>query len=539
MLLGRNITMWGVNEKRIECIGELDTWMNLATESKDKAGKFQDWIDESRKEKSEAVNAVIGTIEEDKLMLDFLKVQVKGLSAARMDIINGGPFWWCDNHRGIGNVFSAISLQPRSATIKTDLFCGLLGIFHGLFTQEDIAAQLSGGDLDHLSFTFFQQLSVKTQSAWTKLANSCGERKEWNWIPMLADVKNPTTPECFAGVVKMGRVKPNSCVVKTEAITGLEGAPRKFMTIRLEQELRDSMQGYHFSFRGCNCGKTVRTGLFKSELIPVYDQPRTVGWAETGRTLVQCATILGSILDPGCGVVEYRRRLLRKLQPRWTVHDRNAKPPNWIDRSVSGTPWQDPAVDHMRVHNRSMNFVMPEVTHCGSRLHNDMTARISCHVTVNCGCVFTGPYSLIMAALASVTGSSLGGIAAALDNDGRLVLNDGLGLVQVGDVGKMFSVVCFEGDEDAHKAYSSSCRTTREGRPVIPKLPWPRGRALVREEFSHGLLASMRDYGYVRNEGAGNLLISRNHIADDYKITGVCIDEEIKSKKGIRAVTIK
>ena len=42
MILGKNITLWAVNPQRINCIGELDTWMDLATDSKDKAYKL--WL---------------------------------------------------------------------------------------------------------------------------------------------------------------------------------------------------------------------------------------------------------------------------------------------------------------------------------------------------------------------------------------------------------------------------------------------------------------------------------------------------------------
>jgi hypothetical protein len=45
MILGKNITMWGVGDKTIFKIGALDTWMDLATSSRDKAIKLQHWID--------------------------------------------------------------------------------------------------------------------------------------------------------------------------------------------------------------------------------------------------------------------------------------------------------------------------------------------------------------------------------------------------------------------------------------------------------------------------------------------------------------
>lgn len=51
---------------------------------------------------------------------------------------------------------------------------------------------------------------------------------------------------------------------------------------------------------------------------------------ETGRTLVQCATILGSVMDPGSDVVRFRRNLVRKLQPNWKISDPSAKPAGWM-----------------------------------------------------------------------------------------------------------------------------------------------------------------------------------------------------------------
>ncbi len=135
-------------------------------------------------------------------------------------------------------------------------------------------------------------------------------------------------------------------------------------------------------------------------------------------------------------------------------------------------------------------------------------------------------------------GSSLGGASATLEED-RIVLSDGLGLVQVGDVGRAFSLVATGGDVDSHKSYSSSCRSTKLHKPVNPKLSWPTGRALVREEFTHGITGWMRDYGYVETGGSGNLLICRSNPLGQYKIMGVCIDEYIENKGGRHTVTIR
>jgi hypothetical protein len=78
-------------------------------------------------------------------------------------------------------------------------------------------------------------------------------------------------------------------------------------------------------------------------------------------------------------------------------------------------------------------------------------------------------------------------------------------LVQVGDVGRAFNLVAFGGDVESHRSYASSCRSTRVEKPAIAKLPWPRGRALVREEFSHGMTDMVRDYGYIETGGSGKL----------------------------------
>ncbi|PQE10569.1 Heterokaryon incompatibility protein [Rutstroemia sp. NJR-2017a BVV2] len=97
MLLGKNITIYGINEVDIECVGQLMTWMNLATDCVDKALKLRDWIDRSRDIKNALVYTVMRIINEDLLNLGFLKAQARGINSAKSDIINGGPFWWHDN----------------------------------------------------------------------------------------------------------------------------------------------------------------------------------------------------------------------------------------------------------------------------------------------------------------------------------------------------------------------------------------------------------------------------------------------------------
>src|SRR4029079_12968481 len=65
MILGKNITMWGINQEKISHIGELSIWMDLAIDSQDKAVKLLKWIRESRALKTGSVNAILRIIEED------------------------------------------------------------------------------------------------------------------------------------------------------------------------------------------------------------------------------------------------------------------------------------------------------------------------------------------------------------------------------------------------------------------------------------------------------------------------------------------
>ena len=182
---------------------------------------------------------------------------------------------------------------------------------------------------------------------------------------------------------------------------------------------------------------------------------------------------------------------------------------------------------------------MVDITGCETCLENESTVSISCEVRVNCGCTITAPFSLIFEAITAVEGSFFGDASAALDEGNRIILRDGLGLVQVGDVGRNFDLVTFGGDVGSHRSYSPSCRSTKVDKPVIAKLPWPRGRALVKEKFSHDFTDMARDYGYVATGGSGNLLLCRNHRLDQYKIIGVCIDEHIPNKSGEKMVTIR
>ncbi|RMZ67601.1 Heterokaryon incompatibility 6 OR allele [Pyrenophora seminiperda CCB06] len=535
MILGKNVIMWAIDRKDISRIGELNTWMGLAVDSMDKAYKLQAWIHNSRVMMSASINAVMRVIDEDTISLGSLRLQVRGIESARTDIINGGAYWWYENTRGVANIFSAVSLIPRNCGRKADLFRGLLGIFSGLFTPEEIETKIAGEDMEKMSFNFFHQLSTKSQFAWTKLAISSRERGEWDWIPVVENYSGTPTTDVFAGVVNLGRLNTKGHA-KSTAVIGVKGSPKKYMKIRLFQ---NADTGFNFKFRGCNCGKKLTKGMFSKEIIPTYDQPRNVVKDETGKMLVQCATLLGSLIDPYCDLVQYRRRLLRKLSPHWTTTDPSAKPTAWEDRCVSGTFWENPPPAFFRSHNMSMNYRMIDISSCESRLWNQNTAKISCEVRVNCGCTITAPFALIFEALTVVQGSSLGDTTAILDPDNRIILRDGLGLVQIGDVGKTFNLLAFAGDVDAHRAHAAACRNLKIDKPIIPKTLWPWGRALVKEEFEHGIMDKMRDYGYIETGGSGNLLISREHLMDRYKIIGVCIDEYIQNEKGRKQVTIR
>jgi hypothetical protein len=360
MILGKNITVWGINADRMSFIGVLDRWMDLATHATDKAYKLQRWIDKSFIMKPAAVTAILSIIQNDMLSLGSLKTQVRGIYSARSDIIMGGPSWWTGNPKGVSNIFSAVSITPRRCAYRVDIFRGLLGIFSGLFTEEQIQKEMMGDDMDKISFSFFKQLSIKTGIAWTKLAISRGERKELDWIPLVKNHDGEMSTDYLAGIVDLGVLNQKNQATPM-AMTGINGVPKKYMTILIRRDNR----GFQFIFKGCNCGKAVKTGVFSSEKIPTYDKPRHVVKDETGSILVQCASILGSIMDPSGDVIEYRRRLLHNLQPIWNISDPCAKPAMWEDRCVSGTAWEQ--CRDLRAHNMSMNYQMLDVIGCESR----------------------------------------------------------------------------------------------------------------------------------------------------------------------------
>lgn len=325
MILGKDICMWAVSLDDISHMGEFSIWMDLATDAVDKALKLKLWIELWRVLKTTSVNSVLRVINEDIETLRTLKVLTEGIGTARIDIINGGSSWWRENVRGVSNIFAAISLRPRECERRADLFKGLLGIFSGLFSEQEIRVELEGADLETLSFAFFKQLSLKTGRAWTKLGIGSRDRDNWSWIPAVRSHGDVKTTDCFVGVVNLGRLKDNG-LARTDATTGLIGNPRKYMKIQLGQGNGD----FEIMFKGCNCGKKIKTGIFSKKQIATYDQPKDIVRDETGRTLVQFATILGYIIDPGyVNIITYREALLHNLQPYWKISDPAAKPLKW------------------------------------------------------------------------------------------------------------------------------------------------------------------------------------------------------------------
>lgn len=118
--------------------------MDWVTDATHKAEKLEEWVDGCKYHKSESVNTILRIIHENKIFLDYLQTQVRGMNSARTDIINGGPRWWLDSHKGITNVFSAISIRPRKATDIADTFKGLLGVSPGCLPRRGLRASSKG-----------------------------------------------------------------------------------------------------------------------------------------------------------------------------------------------------------------------------------------------------------------------------------------------------------------------------------------------------------------------------------------------------------
>jgi hypothetical protein len=206
---GKNIILFAINDNSIFCIGQVNNWLDFATDCKDKAHKLCEWIEESRQESPAPVLTILRIIEDDYLTLSFLQIQVRGISAARLDIITGGSSWWYENYKGVSNVFSAISIIPRHCGKPGDIFRSLLGIFSDLFSPKEVHDQLMShdkdDDMERISFAFFKQLYIKTGFAWTSLTASSRAMEAWGWIPVVANYsQNLMTTDCFSGVIRLG-----------------------------------------------------------------------------------------------------------------------------------------------------------------------------------------------------------------------------------------------------------------------------------------------------------------------------------------------
>ncbi|GAB1314691.1 hypothetical protein MFIFM68171_04901 [Madurella fahalii] len=164
MLLGKQINMWGINDKTIFNIGEFGTCVNLAIEAMDKAPKIRDWIDEFRVVKTDSVKAILSSILVlDILSLKGLRTQVRGIDSARTDILTG----WTGGLIG-GRVNDGRRRTPSK---------GSSAPFSGLFTPDEIESQMTGHNMNAISFAFFRQLSVTTKVPWARLVLSTGDTR--------------------------------------------------------------------------------------------------------------------------------------------------------------------------------------------------------------------------------------------------------------------------------------------------------------------------------------------------------------------------
>ncbi|KAF1347301.1 hypothetical protein EJ07DRAFT_143078 [Lizonia empirigonia] len=528
MILGKNVVMWAGDEHEVSSVGALNSWLDLATDTKDKALKLLRWIETSRVVKSESVASIMRVIEEDVTSLETLQSIVMGIDSARIDVISGGPSWWQDNPKGVSNIFSLLAVMPREFNRRAEVFKGLLGLFSGLYTDEEAARELSGEDFRKISFNFFKRLSSKTGFAWTNLAVRSGEISNHSWVPVVEAHVSVTTTKCFAGIYELGILDAKGRV-DVEA-TDLEGTPRQLASIRVVQGSPDDAN--QFTFEGCNGAKTVKQGSVDGERTQTNNRLQDINSDDMGRILAQCATILGSLLEPDASPAEYRRSLLRKLQPQWRISDPNAKPKGWEDRCVSGTFWEAPHPHEVKVHSRSFNYRMVDLFGFDCREETEHTKQLSGEVEMSCGCIYRAPLLFILQGLTAVRDSLSGDPVVTSGKDGRIVMQEGLGLVQICDVGRTFSLVAFGQSEQAEEPYASLFRGIRSSKRVGFSKISPSGRALVSEGFSHGLLDKMRGYGYVETGGSGGLLISRSHLADSYRIIGVCIDKRIVRENG-------
>lgn len=278
-------------------MGEFDAWMDLATDSKDKAHKLLAWIQNSRVLNTNGIDMTLQAIENGILALHSLQTQFLGIIAAQTDILVGVPKWWRYNSKGVSKIFSAIAIIPhiilgwRSSEVSS--------VFGGLFTAEEIHHELSGNDMEQISSSFLNRPSIKTNQTWIRLAIAKGESGCQEWFPISSDHQPrhiETLPQEFlAGVFNLRSMHKDQTSAKTKT------TPRKYINIHLR---RDSLRGFTFTFKCCNTVANIK----RQE--STIAQPIHVPKDETGRCLVQTATFLGSIFDPGTDIIEYRTRLL-------------------------------------------------------------------------------------------------------------------------------------------------------------------------------------------------------------------------------------
>lgn len=115
---------------------------------------------------------------------------------------------------------------------------------------------------------------------------------------------------------------------------------------------------------------------------------------------------------------------------------------------------------------------------CESRLAFGSIAKISCELRGDCGCDITALFNLIFEALAAIAHSSLRDASARCDQDDKITLNDGLGLVKIRDPGKIFNLLAFGGDRDFHRSYAKLCRRAKNGELISKTYqPPPHGQS--------------------------------------------------------------
>jgi len=111
MMLGKNLSIWGANEAAAFHLGDFQAWLELVREVRDKAMKLGTWVEAcSPPNASTAIGTILGALAGDEQRLESLQVELHGLTSARTDIINGGPYWWRENYMGISNLLAVASI---------------------------------------------------------------------------------------------------------------------------------------------------------------------------------------------------------------------------------------------------------------------------------------------------------------------------------------------------------------------------------------------------------------------------------------------